>query len=337
MRDARPALRSLALITICAGATARAQAPGDTSDDADSPPTAVAPKPDAAAAAPEPAPEPEPRAVVRPPGYLRGLAEAESPNEAIHVIERKTYEAAGRFEATLYPAALQLNSKFVNSDGVGVAVAYALQENFALQLLGLFNYLGTWAPLTGQLLDNNARPLAADQIILQGGAVGGFEVSPLYGKLAFYDGVLVHFRFVIDAGAGVGFTEVQLSGSTSKTPNGQNSFGSTGPRFLGNLGAGFRLLLGNRLALRLEVHDLLYTAKVDAIDGCNLSDIAAASGAGTTSGAKISAGCDPTNFVDIANNPQHATAATVAKSLLGDNSSDVVNDLVFFAGLSFLF
>src|SRR5208283_1483575 len=102
---------------------------------------------------------------------------------------------------------------------------------FSLQVLGLWNYFGGWSPLTGELLDNHARPEAADQIILQGGVVAGFEVSPLYGKFAYYENRLAQFRFVLNAGAGVGFTEVQLSGATTRFPNNASTFGSTGPRF----------------------------------------------------------------------------------------------------------
>ena len=270
-------------------------------------------------------------------GYLEGRAEAESPNEAIHTIEKKTYNAAGRFDATLYPLAIQLNSKFINTDGIALAVEYAVQENFALQLMGLWNYSGGWAPLTGELLDIHARPEAADQIILQGGAVAGFEVAPIYGKFAWYENNLAQFRFVLNAGAGVGFTEVQLSGPTNKFPTNNTSFGGTGPRFLGNLGVGFRILFSQRLALRLEVRDLLYTAKVDTINGCSNADITAIG----TNGA-VSSGCDKSDFAQstsnsAAVNQQHLSAATVAANLLQDNSADVVNDIVFFAGLSFLF
>src|SRR5262249_53730698 len=54
-------------------------------------------------------------------GYLEGRAEAESPNELISVVQKKTYTAAHKFELTLYPLMIQLNSKFVNTDGIGLA------------------------------------------------------------------------------------------------------------------------------------------------------------------------------------------------------------------------
>ena len=42
--------------------------------------------------------------------------------------------------------------------------------------------------------------------------------------------------------------------------------------FLGSVGGGFRVQLGNSFAVRAEVRDLVYTARVDRVDGCNLSD-----------------------------------------------------------------
>jgi outer membrane beta-barrel protein len=263
-------------------------------------------------------------------GYLEGRAEVESPNEEIDTVQKKNYKAANRFEVTLYPGALQLNSKFTNADGVAIGVDYALQENFALQILGLYNYVGSWTPLTGELNDNKSRPEAADELLLQAGLVGGFEVAPIYGKFAFYNGTLAQFRFVLNAGAGVGLTQVQLSGSTEASPTSTTTYGSTGLRFLGNLGVGFRILLGERFALRLEIRDLLYTARVDSINGCSNADLTAISMQETPS-----SGCNAAPFTG--NSAQAQKALYIAQKLVEDNSSDVVNNIIFFAGLSYLF
>jgi outer membrane beta-barrel protein len=269
-------------------------------------------------------------------GYLEGRAEVESPNEEIDTVQKKNYKAANRFEVTVYPGALQLNSKFTNADGVAIGVDYALQENFALQLLGLFNYAGSWTPLTGELNDNKARPEAADELLLQAGLVAGFEVAPIYGKFAFYNGTLAQFRFVLNAGAGVGTTQVQLTGATEGAPNNPTTYGSTGTRFLGNLGVGFRILLGERFALRLEIRDLLYTARVDSIDGCSDADFIAIQNAmGSSNIPGVSSGCNTAPFKG--QSIPALQALNVAQKLVEDNSSDVVNNIIFFAGLSYLF
>ncbi len=259
-------------------------------------------------------------------GYLQGYAQSTSPNEQIHTVQKKVYTASGRFEATLYPAALQLNSKFVNTDGLGVGLSYAFQENMAVQLLGIYNYASGETSFTQNLLNLHARPEAADALSLDYGAIAAYEVAPIYGKFAFYDGSLVQFRFVLNAGAGMGKTQVQL---TPGPPTGtQAQYGDAGWRFLGNLGAGFRLLIGERFALRLEVRDLIYTARVDRINGCNVADVTSIIG----NEAPASPGCSANSF-----NPQQAVAATVAQNLLQDVSSDVLNNVIFFGGASILF
>ncbi len=279
-------------------------------------------KPAAPAAAPE-----------EQPGYLQGRADSTSPNELIHTVEKKTYTAAGRGEVTLYPAMVQLNSKFTNTDGVALAVSYALQENVALQLVGFYNYVSGNTGFSQSLLEIHARPQAADALYLDYGALGGFEISPIYGKFAFYRNSLIQFRLVLDAGAGIGHTSVQLTnGPDASDPNAPSAqYGDAGYRFVGDLGVGFRILLGSAIALRLEVRDLLYTARVDHINGCNLNDVTNLSG-GNLSG--LSPGCKATSFGSAA---VSQTSETVAKDLLGDVSSDVVNDVVFFLGASILF
>lgn len=279
------------------------------------------------AAPPKPAPAeaPGPQA-----GYLEGRAESTSPNELVHTVEKKTYTAAGEFEATLYPAAIQLNSKFTNTDGIAVAVSYAIQENMALQLMGFYNYVAGETAFNEELLNLHARPEAADALTLDYGAAAAFEVAPIYGKFAFYQGALAQFRFVLNAGAGFGHSNVQLTnGPDAADPTAPAAqFGDTGFRFLGNLGVGFRILIGSSVAIRLEVRDLLYTARVDHINGCTLDDVTDLQN-GT---APADSGCNLKSF-----NPNSATALTVAKDLLGDVSSDVVNDVVFFGGASILF
>jgi outer membrane beta-barrel protein len=264
-------------------------------------------------------------------GYLEGRADAESPNELISVVQKKTYTAAHKFELTLYPIMIQLNSKFVNTDGIGLAASYAIQENFAIQVLLFWNYVGQWTSITPELLYNKTRPQVSDQMIIQGGAVASFEVAPIYGKFSFYDKSLVQWRFVIGAGAGVGQTAVQLTGPTPGNDL-PKTFGSTGLRFMGDIEAGFRLLIGERVAVRLEVRDFLLTTQVNTIDGCTATDIAYV---GTNGTAPAGSSCNPANF--SGNTHQAGVARSNGQAYLGDNSSSVLNDIMFVGGASLLF
>ena len=49
---------------------------------------------------------------------------------------------------------------------------------------------------------------AASALLLVWGAQAGVEVTPLYGKFAFYDNHLLQFSLVLSGGAGIGSTRV---------------------------------------------------------------------------------------------------------------------------------
>jgi outer membrane beta-barrel protein len=260
-------------------------------------------------------------------GYLEGRTGSTSPNERISTVERMKYTDAKKSEVILYPVALQMNSNFTSTFGFAVAYNYAIQENFALQLNFNYNYVAGNTAFGNSLIDQKVRPEGADALFLRGGATAGFEVAPIYGKFTFYEGSLVQFRFVVNAGAGVGLTQVQLTSPASGTV----VDGDAGYRFLGNLGLGFRILLGDKVALRLEVRDLIYTARIDEINGCTLQQLQPAMNV-----PQGGAGCDLNAFGAVGSNTR-TTAINQATQLLKDNSSAVLNNLLLFAGVSYLF
>ena len=166
------------------------------------------------------------------------------------------------------------------------------------------------------------------------GGVAGVEVTPMYGKFAFYEGTLGHFTFVINAGAGLGNTRIQLRPQQQTNCDGDTgvecreaSFGDTGLKFVGSVGAGFRVFLGERAAIRLEVRDLIYTARVDKINGCSYEDLY---NIGSHS-SPVNGSCTGDGGFASADDRQ------LAMSLLKETSSDVINNVSFFAGFSFLF
>jgi outer membrane beta-barrel protein len=288
-------------------------------------PAAATPAAAPAAAAAKPAAAAPAAAAAQPTsgdtGYLEGKAGSTSPNERISTIERMTYTDAKKSEVILYPVALQINSNFTSTLGIAAAYNYAIQENFALQLNFDYNYVAGNTSFGNSLIDQKVRPQGADALFLRWGVVGGFEVAPIYGKFTFYEGSLVQFRFVVNAGAGVGLTQVQLTSPSSGTV----IDGDAGYRFLGNLGLGFRILLGEKVAIRLEVRDLIYTARIDHINNCSLAQLQT----GTYTN-----GCSASSF---GSGNTQTTAINQAKQLLGDNSSAVLNNLLLFGGVSYLF
>lgn len=270
----------------------------------------------------------------RPRGELISGAPLENPDVAVHIVEKKRFADQGRHELTLFPVVPQANGKFTQHYGSGLSYQYHLQENFGLHVSGQYNWSSAESAFNAELIDKvKESALAASSLLVTWGAYAGFEVAPIYGKFAFYEGNLAQFSFVLSAGAGIASTRHQL------VPEGRNdagdrtraSYGDTGTRFLGEVGAGFRVQLGDRFALRLEVRDLIYTARVDRVNGCSLQDLDAVI---TGAAGSVSGSCRAASF-DVEGN--RTANLQIARDLVQEPSSDAVNLINFYAGASFLF
>jgi outer membrane beta-barrel protein len=267
-----------------------------------------------------------------------------NPNVAVHVVQKKRFADGGKHEAVFFPGVAQLNGKFTQHMGTGLEYVYHLQENFALKLTGLYNWRANESGFTRELIDNTLRqPQTATSLLLQWGALAGAEVTPFYGKFALGEGTLGSFSLVLSGGAGVGSTRHLLR----PTVNGDQGtiparFVDTGTRFLGSIGGGVRVQFGSRFALRMEVRDLVYTANVDRVNGCNLADFQAldeARAAGLPfAGAGASSGCRFQSFEGVDSRGKDLSEdIRLGRDLVAEPSSDVLNMVSFFAGFSFLF
>jgi hypothetical protein len=191
---------------------------------------------------------------------------------------------------------------------------------------------------------------AASALLLVWGAQAGVEVTPLYGKFAFYDNHLLQFSLVINGGAGIGSTRVLIRPEVTNELDGKQvtvpaRFGDTGSKFLGSVGGGFRVQFGDSMAVRLEVRDQVYTARVDRVDGCNLQDFQKLEDA-RISGTPfkdmnlgLSGSCKYQRFdgEDTQNKKKYREDIVLGKDLVSNPSSDVLNNLSFYGGFSFLF
>ncbi len=257
-------------------------------------------------------------------GSFQGVADTvDSQNLQLHTVQRKAVSDGGKHEIVLYPAIAQMNAKFTSHLGAGAQYLYHLHENFALQAQGMYFYVNEKTSFSEELVNTSSQDAqAATALTLQWAATGGFEVTPIYGKFAFFDDTLASFGLVLSAGAGVGGTRVQLQ---SDGADGGATFGDTGMKFVGQLGAGFRVRLNESFLVRLEVKDLVYTAKVDEINGCNLADLnALADRSGAVRGA-----CKSAEFGD--------NDASLARGLVEEPSSDVLNNVGVYGGVSYTF
>jgi outer membrane beta-barrel protein len=274
----------------------------------------------------------------RPRGELVSGAPLSNPDVAVHIVERKAAADADKHELTLYPLVAQANGKFTQHFGTAAAYTYHLQENFALQLTPQWNWSSAESDFNTELVNkvkNTAQ--AASSLLLQWGVQGGFEVTPVYGKFAFFEDSLLQFSVILNAGAGVGSTRHQLvPASVVEDQRRPATFGDTGLRFMGSVGGGFRVQMGDRLALRLEVRDLVYTARVDRVNGCTINDLEAIIKSNNGAAPGWGAGCNAAAFQDAEGRTSSADVA-IARDLIREPSSDVLNLVNFYTGLSYLF
>ncbi|WP_223645451.1 outer membrane beta-barrel domain-containing protein [Corallococcus sp. EGB] len=272
-----------------------------------------------------------------------------NPNVNVHIVQKKRFADEGKHELVLYPAAVQVNGKFTNHVGTALNYVYHLQENFALQVGGQYNWYSDESDFNLELIDKvREQAQAASSLLLQWGATAGVEVTPLYGKFAFFNNSLAQFSVVLSGGAGIGKTRHLIRPEVSNEVDGQTfrvpaRFGDTGNKFLGEVGGGFRVQFGESYALRLEVRDLIYTARVDKVDGCNLADFEALEAARAAnepfSGLTLSGSCQVSKFdgVDPKTKKNYREDIILGRDLVAEPSSDVLNNVSFYAGFSVLF
>jgi outer membrane beta-barrel protein len=262
-----------------------------------------------------------------------------NPNVAVHIVEQKPFSDRLRLELIAYFDA-QFNGKFTQHAGGAISVLWHVQENIGVQLTGFYNPLAIESGFNDELVDKTrSEAQAATSLLLVWGLQGGVEVTPLYGKFAFFDGVLGVFSVVLNGGAGVGFTRHQLKPINQ---NGPATFGDTGARFAGEVGGGFRLQLGNRFALRLEVKDIIYSALFDQIEGCYADDLNAMNekmrAGGNPSDASVRPTCNTGRFegTNPDTNQRNQTDVPLAYNLVRKPSSDVLNNVGVYLGISVL-
>lgn len=243
----------------------------------------------------------------------------------VHTLVRRTERAEGKHELSLI-APIQINGKFTDHIGTGLEYLYHLRESLAVTVGGTYFPYAALSPFTDQLVDvAKQQPYPSSAVLLQYEAHAGLEVSPIYGKFALFDWRVVQFGFYVGASAGVAQTRVQLRRADAARGL-DRTFGDAGLRPVGHLNTGFRLFLGDFMALRLEVRDTVFSDSVTRINGCTKSDVDKMLG-----GQGVSASCNPDAFAD------READGRIAADLLKEPSSDVLNNIQFAAAISVLF
>jgi outer membrane beta-barrel protein len=260
-----------------------------------------------------------------------------SKNEIVHIIQKKPHPFGGKREASLLGAA-QVNGKFTDHFGGGAQLTWHFQENFALLLDGVFYPYAQATTFSDELLSTSSLTAqAANQLLLRWATGFGVEMAPIYGKFAFYSTNYAQFAIYIHAGAGLGQTRLELLPPSKGGADSQQHdaiYGDTGIKFVGTVGVGVRVYMTDRLALRAEVRDQVLTARISTVNGCDADDLEALSALSSNPGGDVSVkgGCDKEAF-----KRDNYIAAGPGAQLIRKPSSDVVNNVVAFLGLSFLF
>ena len=253
----------------------------------------------------------------------------------IHVLEKRPFTEAGRWELSFF-GATQVNPKFTVHAGFSAEVAYHLRENLAAQLGVSYFPIAQQSTLSEELLTKASEaPESAEAFLLQCDAVLGLELMPIYGKLNVFDGKILRLGAYLNAGLGLAKTRLQLRPSTDPTTG--RTYGDTGFRPMASLGVGLRVFVSEQFTVRLELRDLAYSGYVSQVNGCNYNDVVkieAAEALGGTA-SQLSAGCDERAF----GSPglQAKLNASGAKDLLATPSAEVINNVAFQGGVSWLF
>src|ERR1700674_460317 len=153
------------------------------------------------------------------------LADPDPAVERVHVVEQRPFTESGRTELTLF-GPVQVNSRFTRHAGIAAELAYHLRENLAVQVGVTWFPLAVQSGFTEELADKVGQaPVAANALLLQGDALVGLELMPVYGKLDVFDGKILRIVFYLNAGLVAAKTGLQLRSSESV---GGRSFGDTG-------------------------------------------------------------------------------------------------------------
>lgn len=269
-----------------------------------------------------------------------------NPNVAVHTVEMKQFSDSGKREVVLYPIAVQINGKFSQHVGTMGSFLWHLQENFALMVTGGYNWYRDESAFSAEINDKlRVATEAASALLMTWGVLGGVEVTPFYGKFAVFENALARFSVVINGGAGVGGTRVQLKPRTQVGDRiSPATYGDTNTLFMAQLGVGFRVQLGERFTIRVEVRDVVYTPSVERINGCDFDDLTRmeqrVGAGGSADQAMTSAACRKLEFVGFSEtDPTYPNSRNIslARNLVKNPSSDVINNVGLYLGASFLF
>ena len=101
-------------------------------------------------------------------------------------------------------------------------------------------------------------------------------------------------------------------------------------------GAGFRVQLGDRFTVRLEVQDLIHWGSVTRINGCDSAELQTLEDqhtAGQVTGAGVSAQCNVDRFRGMQGNYDRSNDIGIAQAKASEGGTDTLNVVGVYFGI----
>lgn len=167
------------------------------------------------------------------------LARYWAKKRAIKVVQRRRFPMSRRIEITIFAGTIP-NDPFLVYLAGGARVAYSFNEDWGLELSGAYTH-GFDTMLRKDLEDRDALVKARlrDHVVTRFGLAGIY--SPIYGKFAFANRKLGHFKLYFLACAGAYYARPERQAGLD---------GGVLPEW--GLGLGIRFFIDNLLSIRLE-------------------------------------------------------------------------------------
>jgi outer membrane beta-barrel protein len=179
----------------------------------------------------------------------------------IKALPRKRFLKIGRWEAAPH-VGFVTNDPFINRYLLGASVAHHFTEVFAVELVSSFSPdfgRGDWKPITEQLVEENQVSPDISKILFYGNL--NFQFSPIYGKVSVLGRRIVNFDLFGTFGTGLVYTRDDLEALQAEDdPDAIATQAQYHPTT--NFGGGFRIILNENLAIRLEGRSMIYVETV---------------------------------------------------------------------------
>ncbi len=185
-------------------------------------------------------------------------AKKEIRSREIYAVQQQYVIKAQRFELMPY-FSFTWNDQFVSHDAPGLALNYYITQVLAVGVNGNW-YDGLNADSDFNFQNRREAHIAVPLNLYQFSADLNFTYVPMYGKFAGFGDFIFHYDAYIDGGVGL----IRTKPIPIIDPD-NRSFPDWNNLVNFDVGIGFRIFLNRWLAAILEVRDLIYSEKIEAL------------------------------------------------------------------------